>query len=477
MLLKQCYIGSFGKLQDVTFDFTEGLTVICKENGWGKSTFAAFVRAMLYGMPSAGSRTKLEDAERRKYKPWQGGKMCGYLIFEANGKEYRAERTFGAKEADDTFRLVDLATNLESGDFSSELGKELFGLDKEAYSRSTYLPQNKISGSGMNDSIGRKLGRIAEGDEESGNFDKAYQKLDELRKKYIPDRQKDEKGYVAELNRSISDAEAHLENCRRKEENAKPWREKERKLAAEKRECGKALTECRSRLEAAAGYEALLAKKRHYGELCQREERLRQQQEGIKSLFRAEMPELEVLQQCRRDAEEAAALSGELRSYRMEERERTRLTALREAFPYGAPQTEEVQECLQREKENKEQSAKAKALCGQAKQEEQSAGKARKVCMLWAVVLFLTAAVLGIGAVVSASGAAGGHGLTETAVSGAQENTGTDGQKRGMPKLPLCFALGAALTAAGGGFALAAAARRKKKQYEAAEQKREALFE
>ena len=231
MLLKRCEIQGFGKLQEFTYEFTEGYNVICAENGWGKSTFAAFLRAMFYGLPQAGSRTKLEEAERRKYRPWNGGVMGGSLVFEVNRKEYKVERTFGKKESEDTFRLIDLSTNLESEDFSEELGKELFGLDKEAYSRSTYLPQSKIFDGGMNDSIGKKLGRMAEGEEESGNFDKAYEKLDELRKKYVPDRQKDEKGYVAELVRTISDLEARIAACQRKEESAKPWREKEQNAA------------------------------------------------------------------------------------------------------------------------------------------------------------------------------------------------------------------------------------------------------
>lgn len=448
MLLKRCYISSFGKLQNFTYDFTEGLNVIRKENGWGKSTFAAFIRAMLYGMPSLGSRAKLEDAERRKYKPWQGGNMGGYLIFEANGKEYKAERTFGAKEGEDTFRLTDLSTNLESSDFSAELGKELFGLDKEAYSRSTYLPQNKISGGGINDSIGRKLGRIAEGDEESGNFEKAYKVLDEIRKKYIPDRQKDEKGCIAELNRSVSETESRLEDCRRKEENAKPWREKERTLAAEKKECREKLLECRRELESAAGYEALLAKKRHYGELCQREERLRQQADGIKSLFRAGVPEPEELKQCRQEAEEAAELSGELRSYRMGEQEQERLKDLREMFRNGVPEERELLECRQAEKEMQECSAQAERLCVQAEREEKIAKKARRRDAVSAAVSFGAAAVFAASAAVCA--------LTSVKL------------------LPL-FVCGAVLALAGGVCFLVFAAGSRRKQNEAQENKRQAL--
>lgn len=400
MLLKKCFISNFGKLQDFTYDFTEGLNVICEENGWGKSTFAAFIRAMLYGMPQSGNRTKLEDAERRKYKPWKGGELGGYLVFEANGKEYKVERTFGAKEAEDTFRLVDLSTNLESSDFSTELGKELFGLDKEAYSRSTYLPQNKISNGGMNDSIGKKLGRIAEGDEESGSFDVAYAKLDDLRKKYIPDRQKDEKGYVAEITRRISDTEMRMESCRRKEENAKPWREKEQEAAEKKKEYAKELKVCREKLEAAAGYEAILAKKRHYGELCRQEEKLKQQKEGLESLLPAGIPDDEELKQCRKEAEEAAALAGELRSYRMTEEEHGMWERLQNTFRGDVPENESIQECIRTEKETEEKRAAAEDFYKKAEEterEERKNGKNFLVCgilVLLLAVVFLAGAVL-----------------------------------------------------------------------------------
>ncbi|MDD6036905.1 MAG: AAA family ATPase [Lachnospiraceae bacterium] len=398
MLLKQCYIRGFGRLCEFTYDFTEGLNVICAENGWGKSTLAAFLRAMFYGMSQAGSRTKLEEAERRKYKPWNGGVMGGYLIFEVNEKSYKAERTFGKKEAEDTFRLIDLSTNLDSKDFSAELGKELFGLDKEAYSRSTYLPQNKIFDGGMNDSIGKKLGKMAEGEEESGSFEKACECLDELRKKYIPDRQKEEKGYVAELTRSISDTEARLAACRRKEENAVPWRKRERNASAERQRLEEELVICRKRLEEAAGYEALAAKKQHYNELCGREETLRLKLRSLKELFHAGVPVLSLLHQCCEESEEAAAISGELRSYRLDETENRELEMLQSMFSAGVPEPEELAQCIRSEKEAGEQSACANTLYEQAEEEERKAKKSVKLWRILSVILLSTAVVLCAGA-------------------------------------------------------------------------------
>ena len=36
MKLLQCKIENFGKLSDVSFDFSEGVNTFCEENGWGK---------------------------------------------------------------------------------------------------------------------------------------------------------------------------------------------------------------------------------------------------------------------------------------------------------------------------------------------------------------------------------------------------------------------------------------------------------
>ena len=74
-------------------DFSEGFQTITGENGWGKSTMAAFIKAMLYGMEATARRSLLEN-ERRHYQPWQGGAYGGSMEFTAGGKTYRAERTF-----------------------------------------------------------------------------------------------------------------------------------------------------------------------------------------------------------------------------------------------------------------------------------------------------------------------------------------------------------------------------------------------
>ena len=92
MIIKSCYIENYGRLQNQTFHFDENLTIFNKENGWGKSTLASFLKAMLYGMEYKPNTKTLLD--RSKYIPWHGGRYGGSLIVEIEGKEYKIERSF-----------------------------------------------------------------------------------------------------------------------------------------------------------------------------------------------------------------------------------------------------------------------------------------------------------------------------------------------------------------------------------------------
>ena len=63
MRLISCHVENFGCLHEFDYIFTDGVNVICRENGWGKSTFAAFLLAMFYGLPSKGKRGKTLSEE------------------------------------------------------------------------------------------------------------------------------------------------------------------------------------------------------------------------------------------------------------------------------------------------------------------------------------------------------------------------------------------------------------------------------
>ena len=223
MKLLGCHIENFGKLSNLSLDFHEGINVINEANAWGKSTLAAFLKAMFYGMDAKKDAGAFEK-ERVLYRPWQGGSFGGEVDFEVNGKKYRISRTFGATEKTDQFYLYDLSTNLECFDYSDRIGEELFDLDSASFKRSIFIAQNDCV-SDVSDGINAKLGNLAENTDDINNFDNASRRLKDMLNQLTPDRVtgsiKKRKNYITQLAqelRSFEAAQDGLEGIKHKEQ-------------------------------------------------------------------------------------------------------------------------------------------------------------------------------------------------------------------------------------------------------------------
>ncbi len=174
MYIKSCYIENFGKFHEFSIEFERGLNVIKENNGWGKTTLMAFIKAMLYGMTYRPNAKEFYD--RRRYEPWSGGKFGGYMIFALGDKEYKVTRFFGKKDMQDEFELIDINTGKITKDYSEKLGEELFGIDMDSFERSVFIAGNKKAS--ITDGINAKLNNLIENADDIGNFDKAYDNLD-----------------------------------------------------------------------------------------------------------------------------------------------------------------------------------------------------------------------------------------------------------------------------------------------------------
>ena len=200
MKLIKCHIENFGKLNNFEFNFSDGFNSIKEENGWGKSTFATFIKSMFYGLPSTTKRN-LDENERKKYTPWQGGQFGGNIEFKINNKQYRIERFFGKNNSEDSFSIIDLSTGKKTKDYSENIGEEIFGLDEEAFERSSFIPQ-KILNSSINESISKKLTNLIQGTAENYNYEDAQERLN--KKKALLYNSKGT-GQIQELENNIED--------------------------------------------------------------------------------------------------------------------------------------------------------------------------------------------------------------------------------------------------------------------------------
>ena len=169
MKLISLHIDNFGQFNNFDYVFEDGINQIIEENGWGKSTLAAFIKVMFFGFDNTSKRDDYVN-EKRRFKPWQGGLYGGSLAFEIDNKQYTIYRTFEAKDKDDTFKLVDTITKLDSFDYTSDIGKEIFEIDSDSFEKTAYIFQNNCE-SGSTGDIAALLGCDAVDDVDVNNYD------------------------------------------------------------------------------------------------------------------------------------------------------------------------------------------------------------------------------------------------------------------------------------------------------------------
>ena len=68
---------SFGGLDNAVLTPGDGLTVITAPNEGGKSTWAGFWRAMLYGIDTRERDRAGYLADKNRFQPWSGAPMRG----------------------------------------------------------------------------------------------------------------------------------------------------------------------------------------------------------------------------------------------------------------------------------------------------------------------------------------------------------------------------------------------------------------
>lgn len=183
MRLIECSIAGFGAFSDYRITFDEGLNVILQPNGWGKTTLAAFVKAMLYGFGRKRVRDVSEN-ERLRYLPWEGKSYGGSLDFEFDGRAYRVVRKFGKTAAGDTLVVIDIDSGQKVDVGDGEVGEWLFGLDSNAFQKSVFVGQNGFGFDGSTSGLRSRLNALVNEADDVAGLDKALSRLDERRRHY-----------------------------------------------------------------------------------------------------------------------------------------------------------------------------------------------------------------------------------------------------------------------------------------------------
>lgn len=327
MRLLRCHIENFGVLSGFDYEFESGLTVICRENGFGKSTLAAFLKAMFYGLPRTGARTAANN-ERKRYEPWQGGKYGGFLEFSHGDTSYRVTRYFGKTAAKDSFEIYDLTNRTKETAFSEKLGEELFGLDAESFARSTFVPQLAARELEATSSMRAKLTNLVDDTNDMNNFDTAMAALRAYRSE-----RKAYRGSNGEIDRLAEELRA-LEDERFRAEGKRPELESVlREIDAQNAQQAEKTAELalvRADIQKAAGQRERQLKKERLYEL---RAQVKQQDETMQALREKYPDGLPATEEIRRQRENVISLR------QLEKRQGTLVLSMedRQVIEEGAP--------------------------------------------------------------------------------------------------------------------------------------------
>ena len=172
---------TFGKLDHQTLSFRDGLNVVEAPNEWGKSTWCAFMVAMLYGI-STSSRTKKDFlADKERYAPWSGKPMAGRMALLWQGKHITLERGPKGKIPFGDFRAYETETNIPIPELTADnCGQILLGVEREVFTRAGFLRFSDLP-VGEDEALRRRLNALVTTGDESGAGDDLAQKLRKLK--------------------------------------------------------------------------------------------------------------------------------------------------------------------------------------------------------------------------------------------------------------------------------------------------------
>ena len=140
MMTIKSMTATFGKLNKAKLTCAGGLNLIHAPNEGGKSTWAAFYKAMLYGIDTRDRDKKGYLAVKNRYQPWSGAPMEGEMILDWDGREIAIRRKQRGATPFGSFSAVYTDTGeAVPGMTGDNCGVMLTGASREVFERSAFI--------------------------------------------------------------------------------------------------------------------------------------------------------------------------------------------------------------------------------------------------------------------------------------------------------------------------------------------------
>ena len=294
---------TFGRLDRARLEPGPGLTLIHGPNEGGKSTWAAFWRAMLYGISTRDQNKKGYLADKNRYQPWSGAPMEGEIQLELEGRDITIRRGARRNTPFGAFSAVYTGTQEPvPGLTASNCGELLTGVGAEVFTRSAFLGDGGLSLTTAPE-LERRIAALVTSGEEDVSFSQAMERL---------------KGWKnrRQVNKSVGDIpklEAQLAQVRENLEALEASAALTARLEGEQA----ALARTRDGLARQAEIHRLLAQRKlsdRYAQAEEAEQASRKQLEGLETeLSTRPIPDREELKRAQGELQYIKALEEELK--------------------------------------------------------------------------------------------------------------------------------------------------------------------
>lgn len=196
MRLISAHIKNFGKFSDYKIDLNNNITNYCEENGFGKTTIAAFIKAMLFGLDKNSSKVL---SDRAHYYPFNGKTFGGSLTLEYQQKIITINRIFDKKSPTKDVAIVsdEQGNNLRWD--PTKIGERIFEIDSNSFNKTLFISSSDLSFENTT-SISQKLNGLVNSGCET--YDDIIDKIDSTLKSI---NRKDNRGSTKSKIKEIDD--------------------------------------------------------------------------------------------------------------------------------------------------------------------------------------------------------------------------------------------------------------------------------
>ena len=220
---------TFGKLEHQTLTLQPGMNIIEAPNEWGKSTWSAFIIAMLYGIDTKARTTQAALADKERYAPWSGAPMEGRMDICWNGRDITIERRTRGRLIFGEFRAYETETGMDVPELTAaNCGMELLGVERSVFVRAGFLKLSDMPVT-QDDALRRRLNNLVTTGDESGAGDKLAQTLKDLKNKcrhnktgLLPQAEA-ERDKLEEQLRSLQELNVQAERLQERQTELESW--------------------------------------------------------------------------------------------------------------------------------------------------------------------------------------------------------------------------------------------------------------